>query len=129
MAFTNTIDQAILDHLFGKASWTAPTEWWAGYSTADPGKDGSTLAEPAGGGYARVQILTAGWGRSSSEMDNEAAITFPEATGSQGTITYACLFDGEEGDLVWSAALTASKAVTTGDTPRFPAGDFNITMS
>ena len=127
MAFTNTIDQAILDHLFGLAAWTAPTEWWAGYSTADPGKDGATLAEPTGGGYARVEVTD--WARSTSEVDNDAVITFAEATDDQGTITYACLFDGEEGDLIWSAALTASKAVTTGDTPRFPAGDFNITMS
>lgn len=128
MAFTTTIDQAILDHFFGLASWTAPTEWWAGYSTADPGKDGAGLAEPAGGtGYARVEVTA--WTRASSEVDNDDVIEFPGATSSQGTITYACLFDAETGDLIWSAALSASKAITTGDTPRFSAGEFNITMS
>lgn len=131
MAFTSAVDQAILDHFFGLASWTAPTEWWAGYSTADPGKAGAGLAEPshATTDYHRVQVLVAGWGRSTSTIDNEAVIEFAPATGDQGTITHACLFDGAAGDLIWSAELTAPKAVTTGDTPRFPAGDFDVTMS
>jgi len=125
MAFTTAVDQEILDWFL--TQYDTP---YAGYSTADPTKDGSGLAEPDSEttGYARVN-LTAGLTRTSSEIDNDAAIEFPEATGDQGTITYACLFDGEEGDLIWSAALTASKEVSTGDTPRFPIGDFNITQS
>jgi hypothetical protein len=128
MAFTNAIDQAILDHLFGLASWTAPTEWWVGYSTANPGKDGTGLAEPSGTtGYARVEVTD--WARVSSEVDNDSVITFPEASSSQGTATHACLFDGETGDLVWSAALTTPKLIDSGDTPTIPAGDFNITAA
>ena len=124
MAFTTTVDQAILDWFLSE--YTTP---YAGYSTADPGKDGSGLAEPAGAtGYARVDI-TAGLSRTGSEIDNDAEITFPEATDDQGTVTHACLFAGAAGDLIWSAALTASKVVSSGDTPRFPAGDFNITQS
>jgi len=125
MAFTTTVDQAILDWLL-----TEYTTLYAGYSTADPGKAGAGLAEPAGEtGYARVDV-SSGMTRTDSTIDNDAEITFPEATGSQGTITYACLFDADSGgNLLWSAALSASKAVTTGDTPRFPAGDFNVTMS
>lgn len=128
MAFTNAIDQAILDHLFGLAAWTAPTEWWAGYSTANPGKTGGTLAEPSGAtGYARVEVTA--WTRASSEVDNDTEIAFPQATDDQGTITYACLFDGEVGDLIWSIALDVPKVVSTGDTPSFQAGDFSITQS
>jgi len=124
MAFTTAVDQAILDWFL--TTYATP---WAGYSTADPGKTGATLAEPAGAtGYARVD-LTAGLSRTASEIDNDAEIEFPEATDDQGTITYACLFDDEEGDLIWSAALSASKVVSTGDTPRFPLGDFNITQA
>ena len=123
MAFTTTVDQALLDYFL--ATYTL----YAGYSTADPTKDGTGLAEPSGTtGYARVDV-SSGMTRTASEIDNDAAIEFPVATDDQGTITHACLFDGEEGDLIWSAALTASKEVSTGDTPRFPAGDFNITQS
>lgn len=131
MAFTSTIDQAILDHFFGLASWTAPTQWWAGYSTADPGKTGAGLAEPDHGttDYHRVQVLSAGWGRTTSTVDNEAVIEFAPTTGSQGHVTYACLFDGAAGSLIWSAELTVHKDIGSGETPRFAAGDFDVTMS
>jgi hypothetical protein len=124
MPFTTAVDQAILDWFL--TEYTTP---YAGYSTADPTKDGSGLAEPDGGtAYARVDV-TAGLSRTDSEIDNDAEIAFPEATSSQGTAAYACLFDAEEGDLIWYGALTTPKAIATGDTPRFPAGDFNITQS
>ena len=122
MAFTDTVDQAFLDLFLT----TYEADLWVGYSTADPGKDGATLAEPVGNGYARVDT-SAGWTRAVSEIDNDAEIVFAEASGDQGTITHVCLFDGEVGDLIWSAALTTPKAVTTGDIPRFAAGELNLT--
>lgn len=129
MSFHNTIDQAILDHFFSLASWTAPSAIWAGYSTTTPNKDGTGITEP-GNGYARVQVLSADWGRVASEVDNDNVIEFPEATGDQGTITHAVLFDASTGgNMLWFGALTAAKGVSSGDTPRFPAGDFNITQS
>lgn len=123
MAFTTTVDQQLLDRFLTLYSATL----WAGYSTADPGKTGATLAEPVGGGYARVNV-SGGFARTGSEIDNDATVEFPVATDNQGTITHACLFDGAAGSLIWSAALTSPKVVATGDTPRFPAGDFNITQ-
>jgi len=123
MAFTDTVDRELLDHFL------ATYDLWAGYSTADPGKDGTSVAEPAGAtGYARVQI-DSDVARTNSEIDNDAAIEFPEATDSQGEITYACLFDGEAGDIIWYGELTTPKTITSGKTPRFPAGDFNVTQS
>ena len=123
MPFTNDVDQAFLD------AFLADYDLYAGYSTADPTKDGSGLAEPNGAtGYARLHVEP-GMTRTASEIDNDAVVEFDEATGDQGTITYACLFDGAAGDLVWYGPMTTPKAVTTGDTPRFPAGDFNITQS
>jgi hypothetical protein len=124
MPFTTAVDQAVLDWFL--ATYTTP---YAGYSTADPTKDGSGVAEPAGAtGYARVD-LTAGLARTNSEIDNDAEITFPVASDDQGTALYALLFDGAEGTLRWYGLLTSSKVINSGDTPRFPAGDFNITMS
>lgn len=125
MAFTTAVDQAMLDWFL-----TEYPTLYAGYSTADPGKTGATLAEPAGAtGYARVEIsgdLT----RTGSTVDNDTAITFPAATGDQSTITHACLFTtAATASLIWSAALTAPVAVGVGDTPRIPAGDYNITQS
>lgn len=124
MAFTHTVDRAMLDWFLSEYGTL-----YAGYSTADPDKDGSGLAEPSSGGYARVDV-SANLSRTDSEIDNDAVIEFPVATGSQGTITHACLFTAAtEGNLLWSVALGSSKTVSENDVPRFPAGDFNITMS
>lgn len=126
MSFADYLEGKILDHVFDISSYSAPT-LYVGLSTADPGDDAASLAEPSGGSYARVAC--AAWSRSGNEVDNDAAITFPEATADWGTITYGCLFDASTGgNLLLSFALDTSRAVPSGTTPRFLAGEFNITL-
>ena len=128
--FSTTVRNAVLDHLFGLAAWTAPTELWIGLSTADPLADGSGLAEPAGNNYSRVELGITGtnWLRTANVVDNKLVITFPEASGAWGTITHLALFDAVAGTYLLSFALTAPKDVDAGDTPRFPVGDINTNL-
>jgi hypothetical protein len=100
-------------------------------STADPGEDGSTIAEPSGNGYARVATSASTWDAAASgAITNGAAITFPTATGSWGTITYAAMFDAlTSGNFMGSGALTESQAITTDQIARFAAGAFDITLT
>lgn len=125
MPFTNTVDRVFLDYFL--SNYTL----YAGYGTTTPAKAGTGATEPTDAAYARVAVESdPGMARTDSEIDNDDIITFPAATEAQGTITYAYLFDAETaGNLLWYGALTDSKAVTTDDVPRFPAGDFNITQS
>jgi hypothetical protein len=124
MPFVNVVDRALLDSFLADY-----TTLWAGYSTTTPAKAGTGATEPTDAAYARVDI-SANLTRTDSTIDNDAEITFPEATASQGTVTYALIYDAETvGDLLWYGQLTASKAVDSGDTPRFPAGDFDITAA
>ena len=103
------------------------TDIFVGLSTADPGDDAFGLAEPSGNGYARVAV--AAWSRSGNEVDNDAAVTFPEASGAWGTITYAGLFDASSGgNLLLSFVLDTPRVITNGITPRFSAGEFNVTL-
>ena len=124
MSFSTTVDQAALDWFL-----TTYTTLYAGYSTTTPTKAGANVTEPAGAtGYARVDI-SANMARTGSEIDNTAEITFPAATGDQGTVTHAVIYDADTaGNMLWFGALTDSKVVSSGDTSRFPAGDFNLTM-
>jgi len=124
MSFSNYWENEILDHLFGKGTYTPPTIY-VGLSTADPGDDGSGLAEPSGNGYARVETSAADWNTASGgALDNANDITFPEATGSWGTITHFALFDAATGgNMLAEGALSASKAIDAGDTAKFAAGD------
>ena len=127
MSFSNVLEGELLDHLFDIGSYAAPTIY-VGLSTADPGEDASGLAEPVGGGYARVAC--AAWSRATSTVDNDAAITFPEATGNWGNCTYFALFDAiTAGNMLASAVLTDARNIVTGQTPRFSAGELDVTLT
>lgn len=125
---SNYLALELLDHLFKVGSYTVPTNVCCALSTANPGDSGGSIAEPSGGSYARVTNNT--WDvAASGATANTGAITFTTATGSWGTITHTALFDATSGgNMLFYGALTASKAVASGDTIAFAAGAFDITM-
>ena len=129
MSFSDYWENEILDHILNDGAYTAPTIY-IGLSTADPGDDESGLAEPSGDGYARVSTAAADWNAASGgSKDNANVVTFPEATGSWGPITYVCLFDAaSSGNLLASFALSGSKTVGEGEVARFTAGSLTLTL-
>lgn len=132
MSLSDTIEASILDHFFGLAAWTAPTAIYVAASTADPGEDGSTIAEPSDDAYARVStgIGSDNWTRTASSVVNDNAITFPEATEAQGTITHFALYTAiTAGTFLGSGALDDSQAVGSGETLRFAAGELEMTLT
>ena len=128
-SFGNYAENKILDHAFGKASWTMPTAYVA-LSTADPTEDGSGLSEPSGGSYARKSTAAGDWNSASGGLiDNANAITFVQATASWGTITHFAVFDAASGgNMIAHGALDAPKAVGNGDTFSFAAGELTGTL-
>ena len=129
MSFADFWEDEVLDHLFGKGSYSPPTIW-VGLSTADPLDDESGLAEPSGNNYARVETSGSDWDAASGGATaNATAITFPAASGSWGTVTHICLFDASSaGNLLASVALDSSQAVTTDQIPRFSTGEIDVTL-
>jgi hypothetical protein len=127
--YSDYLEAAILDHIFGVSSYTAPT-WYVALSTADPLDNGSGLAEPGAGGYTR-QALGAVT-RVGNEVDNDALVSFTASGGSFGTITHIVLCDAAgtgAGNILGSVALTGgSVTVSDGDTLTFAVGDINITL-
>ena len=66
---------------------------------------------------------------SGNTATNSAAEEFATATGSWGTVTHVGVFDASSsGNLLAYGALSASKAIATGDVFRIPAGDLDITL-
>jgi len=124
VSFGDYLENALLDHIFGKATFTAPTIF-VGLSTVDPGDDGTNLAEPSGGSYARVETAASDWNSASGGViTNAEDIVFPTPTGDWGTMRYAVLFDAaSEGNILAVAAITIPETVTLGSTgPIFFAG-------
>lgn len=89
-------------------------------------------SEAAYTSYARVSVArsTAGWTTSGNTCDNDAAITFPAATGGSETETdFGIGSDASStGNLFLYGALSASLAVSSGITPEFAAGALDITL-
>jgi len=126
-AMSDYLENEILDHILGTGAYTMPTTVYVGLSTGSFNDDNSGT-ELSGSGYARQSIAFNA--ASSGTADNSGAVDFPAATGSWGTVSHFGLFDASTGgNLLIHGALTASKAVATGDILRIAAGDMDITAA
>lgn len=132
--FTSALEQDILDHVFNKASYTAPTSWWVAlYTTTPTADDGTGGTEASGGAYARVETTAADWNSATAAdpciTDNATAIQFATATADWGTINGWGLFTTSTGGTVQMfAALTTAKGVGTDDRAEFAAGDLDMKL-
>ncbi len=125
MSLSNTFETHTLNYLFTATSVTRPTSWYVALFTSNPDEDASGT-EVSGGAYARQSVAFTVSGNTAS---NSAAIEFPTATASYGTVTHIGVFDASSGgNLIAYAALTTSKAIDTGDVMRIPASDLDVTM-
>jgi hypothetical protein len=127
MSKTDYLENKLLDHIVGKTSYTMPTTHVALFTAAPSDAGGGT--EVSGGSYARKATAGADWNAASGgSISNANALAFPTASGSWGTVTHWALMDAStSGNMLRWAALGASKAVGTGDTPSFAAGALVLT--
>ena len=127
MSFTNFLETEILDHVFAGAAYTAPgTKYLALFTAISDGEAGS-VTEISGNAYARQTVAFTTSGNTTS---NNAAVEFPTATGSWGTVTHVGVYDAStSGNLMAYATLSSSKAIATGDVFRVPSGDLDITLN
>lgn len=145
MSATNVFENGLLSLIFENANYAnvGDATGLRGSSTAgvfyvsvhptNPGETGTqTSGEAAYTSYARQSVArsTAGWTVASGVVDNDAAITFPAATG--GSETEAHFGIGSDvsgaGNLFLYGPLTAGLAVSAGITPQFAAGALDVTL-
>ena len=125
MSFSNYLEKELLDHVFAGNAYSAPAAVYVGLFTSNPDEDGSGT-EVSGGSYARQ---AGSFTVSGNTATTTAAIEFPTATATWGTITHIGIYDASSaGNLLAYAALTASKAIASGDVFRIPTGDIDITL-
>jgi hypothetical protein len=127
MSFSNTFETHVLNYVFTATSVTRPTAWYLALFTSNPAEDASgTEVSTSGTAYARQ---SASFTVSGNTASNSAAIEFPTATASYGTVSHVGVFTASSGgDLIAYAALSSSKAIDTGDVFRVPSGDLDITL-
>ena len=141
MSKSNTLENSILALLFNATTFadiaendttTPATNLYVSLHTADPGEAGAmNTNEATYTSYARVAVIrtAGGWTVATNTLTNAAAIIFPECTGGSESITHFGVGLGASGAtvLLYSGALTAPLAVSTGIQPQFAAGDLDIT--
>ena len=127
MSLSNTFETRVLTWLFTGDAVTRPSAFYIALFTSNPAEDASgTEVSTSGTAYARQ---SATFTVSGNEATNSAAIEFPTATASYGTVTHIGVFDAASaGNLIAYAELTTSKAIDTGDVLRLQANDLDITM-
>jgi len=127
MSFSNTFETHVLNYVFTATSVTRPTAWYVALFTSNPAEDASgTEVSTSGTAYVRKTVA---FTVSGNLATNNAAIEFPTATSSFGTVTHIGVFDAStSGNLIAYSALSASKAIATGDVFRIPTGDLDITL-
>lgn len=127
MSFSNFLETEILDHVFANNAYTAPTTLYLALFTANPDEDGSGAeVSTVGTAYVRQTVAFTVTGNTAS---NSGAVEYPTATASFGTVSHVGIYDAStSGNLLAYAALTSSKAISTGDVFRVPVGDLDITL-
>ena len=105
-AMSDYLENEILDHILGTGAYTAPTTVYVGLSTATLADDASGT-ELSGSSYARQSATFNA--AASGTADNSAAIEFPAATASWGTVSHLGIYDAASaGNLLIHGAFTTA---------------------
>lgn len=135
MGISQGTRKALLDHLFGKSTLTAPTIY-VGLSSTTPTSTGTNVTEPSGGNYARKQTAAADWNAGTSAdpsvITNANELAFAAASAnwvSGANLTHAVFYSASSGGtFLGFGTLSVAKPVMSGDTPRFAAGQISVSM-
>jgi hypothetical protein len=124
---SNYLENALINATLRNTSYTSPSVVYIGLYTSDP-TDADTGTEVSGGSYAR-QAVTFG-APSDGVSTNTAAIEFPQATGTWGTVGWIGIEDASTGgNLLYHTALDASKTIATGDIFKIAIGSLSVTLA
>lgn len=124
---SNYLENALINATLRATTFTSPATVYVSLHTADP-TDAGSGTEVSGGSYAR-QSATFG-APSNGVSTTTADITFPQATGSWGTITHIGIWDASSsGNLYYHTPLDASKTIDTGDIFKIASGSLTVTLA
>jgi len=140
-SFSVFLAEEILDHVFRGNSYTRGYPMYVGLFTADTGLDANTIgsaAEVAAGDYVRFTVdgttysFTAPTGTPRT-ISNNIEWAWSQATNNWGDITHTAILDsatlGAGNILAWGGLTVSPKTVNNGDTARFLAGEFDVSLT
>jgi len=132
MSLSNYAELKMLDHLCGKGArnFTSPPVLAVAMASAISGSEPQTVTEFAdANGYVRQAVTFAA--ATSGYTKNSVLVSFPTATGNQGTCTHIAVYDSVAyggGNLLFYGALTANKTIDTGDTFEIKVDNLTVNL-
>jgi hypothetical protein len=111
MSISNYAELKILDHTTGTAAWTMPTNVYIKLHLGDPGEDATSNAA-----VEDTRKVSAWDAAASGAITTSATIEWTNVSTTE-TYTHWSAWDASTaGNALWTGALSASAAVTAGDT-------------
>ena len=111
MSISNYAELKLLDHVTGRATFTIPTNVYLKLHTGDPGEDATSNAATE-----TTRKVTSWSAASSGSIATSALVEWTNVSTTE-TYTHWSMWDAATaGNALWKGALSASAAVTAGDT-------------
>jgi hypothetical protein len=124
---SNYLENALINATLRNTAYTSPTTVYMGLYTSDP-TDANTGTEVSGGSYTRMAVTMGA--PSNGVSTNSAAIEFPQASGSWGTVGWIGLLDASSaGNLLYHTPLDTSKTISSGDIFKIAIGGLSVTLA
>jgi hypothetical protein len=124
---SNYLENAIINATLRNTTYTSPATVYVSLWTSDP-TDAGSGTEVSGGSYARTSVTFGA--PSNGASTNSAAVEFPQATSSWGTIGWIGINDAStSGNLLYHTALDTSKTIDTGDIFKIASGNLSVTLA
>lgn len=124
---SNYLENALINATLRNTSYTSPTTVYMGLYTSDP-TDANTGTEVSGGSYTRMAVTMGA--PSNGVSTNSAAIEFPQASGSWGTVGWIGILDASSaGNLLYHTPLDTSKTISSGDIFKIAIGGLSVTLA
>lgn len=124
---SNYLENALINATLRNTSYTSPATVYVGLYTSDP-TDANTGTEVSGGSYARTAVTMGS--PTDGVSTNSAAVEFPQASGSWGTVGWIGILDASSsGNLLYHTALDTSKTISSGDIFKIAIGGLSVTLA
>ena len=136
MPWSAYVNEKIINLIFNKDAFTAPSAVYVAMHTGDPGTTGAN--EKTDDGATRILVYDNGsgspdWNAAAVDgsgyiVDSDEEIVFPDATGTYADdISHVGFWDASSsGNFLGGGALAASVAVTSGNAFRFTANSLSF---
>jgi len=133
--FSDTLEQALLNHVFRGSSFTAPTSVYLALMTTAPAEDDTgtwtTGVEVSGGSYSRLEVTcnTSNWALSGNTLTSDADFDFGTASADWGNIKGVAVCSASSaGSFYAYGAFSQARDVYNGDQFKIASGNLTVTL-